>query len=104
MGTYLLLLATMFLGAVLFIWFRAVWQVGWNRMDAVVFYQENRTRFVLCLVGVLLISLIYTLDETGLIELLQKQGLGLFTASKLSIGFGVGGVSLIARKSKVENE
>jgi hypothetical protein len=48
--------------------------------------------------------LIYTLDETGLIELLQKQGLGLFTASKLSIGFGVGGVSLIARKSKVENE
>lgn len=96
---YLTTLTIMLLGAFLFIWFRAVWQVGWNRMNAGVFYVENRARLVLCIVGVLIVSLLYVFDEGGLIALLKSQGLGAFTASKVAIGFGIGGVSLFARKS-----
>lgn len=99
---YLALLITMLLGSFLFIWIRAVWQIGWKCMNASIFYQENKVRFVLCIIGVLIVSLLYTFDESGLVGLLEKQGLGIYTASKTAIGFGIGGVSLIARKSKVD--
>lgn len=96
---FLMQTGLMLLGAIVPLWLRAVTHA--RNFDAAKFVFENRGRFVLAAIGVLVVSTLKMFDAGGLQSLFEAAGLPVRVGSNAVIGFGIASFVLIRKKSNV---
>lgn len=96
---FLIQTGIMFLGSLFPLWLRAVKKTwGSNTWDLFTFIIQNRVRFVLCFVGVLLVSTILSVDAVGIREIFSS--LGWKIGGNAFSGFAVSSFVLLKEKAE----